>query len=127
MLIKFIQKLRKKPESSRALFVWVSTAVIMLTIIALWLDIGVKQNLSPVRGTNQLTVDKSSKKEISKFSQFFQDAKNDFFYLKENLSKSMGDLFSGKDEPKTIPPALQQYLPQKPNHNITPLQLPKTK
>lgn len=122
MLTDFLEKLRQKPEETRTLFMWVATALIMLIIIGLWLAFGIRQN--PAFQTPQSSPQQEGR--LSKILEFLKEAKGDFLYLKDSLSKTMGDFLSGKNEPKEIPPELEEYLPEEPTLNKQPMMLPET-
>lgn len=125
MIADFIEKLRKKPESTRALIVWVSAIAIMAVIVVVWLFSMSNQGWLPFAPDSSEKTGFVQEGRLSKISDFFNETKGDFLYLKDNLSKTMGDFFAGKDEPKEIPAELQEYLPEETKIN-PPLILPKT-
>jgi len=125
MITDFIEKLRKKPESTKALIVWISTITIMIVIVVVWLASMSNQGWLPFAPDSSEKIGPIQEGRLSKISDFFNETKGDFLYLKDNLSKTMGDFFAGKDEPKEIPPELQEYLPEETKQN-PPLILPKT-
>ena len=125
MLTDFIKKLRKKPESSRVSFVWITTIIIMLIITALWFNFSVRQNFL-TNQTAQLKSNNPSSRTFSKLGSFLKEAEKNFGYFKEGLSQALGNFLAGKDEPKEIPPELKQYLPQQPTSSHLPVSLPKT-
>ena len=125
MITDFIEKLRKKPESTRVLIVWISTITIMIVIVVVWLASMSNQGWLPFLSDSSEKIGHTQEGRLSKISDFFNETKGDFLYLKDNLSKTMSDFFSGKDEPKEIPAELQEYLPEETKSN-PPLILPKT-
>ncbi len=125
MIIDFIEKLRKKPESTRALIVWISTAIVMVIIVLVWLSLMSNQGWSPFTSDSSERVGSVQEGRLNKISDLFDEAKGDFLYLKDSLSETMGDFFAGKNEPKEIPPELQEYLPEEVSPN-PPLILPRT-
>jgi hypothetical protein len=125
MITDFIEKLRKKPESTRALIVWISTAIVMVVVVLVWLASMSRQGWVPFSPDSSERIGSVQEGRLNKISEFFNEAKGDFLYLKDDLSKTMGDFFAGKNEPKEIPPELQEYLPEEVILN-PPLILPKT-
>ncbi len=125
MITDFIEKLRKKPESTRASIVWISTIVIMIVIVVVWLASVSSQGWVSFAPNSSEHVSSTQEGRLSKISDFFSETKGDFLYLKDSLSNTMGDFFAGKNEPKEIPPELQEYLPKETIPN-SPLILPKT-
>ena len=124
MLVDFINKIRKKPEHTRIFFIWATTIAIMSIIVVLWLNFGIKPYARFKKADK--TSSQHIETDINKLDHFFRDARNDFIYLKGSLSQALGDLFSGKNEPKEIPPELRQEFLGTTSPAAVPLQLPNT-
>jgi len=125
MFTDFIEKLRKKPEENRVLIMWITVAIIMVIIIASWIVFGIKQNPA-------FQESNSGAKETANFfnqlGTLFRDAKEGAINLKDDLGKVLGDVLSGKNDPKELPSDIKEYLPE----NVAlptnpPLTLPETR
>jgi len=125
MFIQFLEKLRKKPEETKRFFVWIATAVIMVIIISLWLSFGLGQAISPFNDGSLRNEGSIQEGSLNKAAGFFEEVKGDFLYLKNNLSETIGDFLSGKNEPEEIPADLQEYLIEQ-QVNQVPMVLPQT-
>lgn len=86
---KFIQKIQQRPWASRLLILWLSTALVMIIIIAIWLF-----SFSRTLHSNK------AKKEIKETNlpSLFESIKIDFSLFKQGLEASLKNLNLEKNE-----------------------------
>jgi hypothetical protein len=120
MIVKFLEKIRNKPDDEKKIYAWVVTGAVVAVIFCLWLSFGLKFS-SPIIG--QVSTEKKTKE--SQIMKFIKEAQGDLTQVKDDISKVFGNLFPDKNEPKEIPnEAINEVLPSKAEN--PPLTLPKT-
>ena len=120
MLVNFLEKIRRKPDNEKMVYVWVITGAVVMIIFCLWLSFGLNLS-SPIIG--QVSTEKKTKE--SQIMKFIKEAQGDLTQVKDNISKVFGNLFSGKYEPKDLSSStIKETLPSKVEN--PPLTLPKT-
>jgi len=120
MIVKFLEKIRNKPDNEKKIYVWVVTGAVVTVIFCLWLSFGLNLS-SPIIG--QVSTEKKTKE--SQIMKFIKEAQGDLTQVKDDISKVFGNLFSGKNESEQLPSeAVNEVLPSKVEN--PPLTLPKT-
>jgi len=119
MIVKFLEKIRRKPDNEKIVYVWVVTGVVVTIIFCLWLSFGLNLS-SPIIG--QVSVEKKTKE--SQIMKFIKEAQGDLTKVKDDISNVFGNLFSGKYESQEPANSTNETLPPKAEN--PPLTLPKT-
>jgi uncharacterized membrane protein YvbJ len=73
-MINLIKKIQQKPRSTRTLILWLSTILVMIVIIAIWLfsfsrNLRSKKTGTEIETTNLPSLFESLKKDFSSFKQ----------------------------------------------------------
>lgn len=74
--MRLIKKIQKKPRSTRVLIVWVSTFIVMIIVVLIWL-------FSFSKGFQSQSAEKEI--EQSNLPSLFESIKKDFSTVKNNL------------------------------------------
>lgn len=120
MIVNFLEKIRRKPDNEKMIYVWVVTGAVVTVIFCLWLSFGLNLS-SPIIG--QVSTEKKTKE--SQIMKFIKEAQGDLTKVKDDISGVFGNLFSGKYEPEGLSGGTTtEALPSKVEN--PPLTLPKT-
>jgi hypothetical protein len=118
MIVDYIKKLRNGSNEEKRRFLIISTSLVLLAIVILWLTYGF--NLIPKEA--RPTVTKTEKTE-GVFSGFFKEASQDLTKVKNDVTNILGDFFEGKYDPEEIPADLERVIIDD-TENL-PLELPQ--